>query len=220
MHRRTLENKTLAFGHAGKLYKNSFVMYDKDTNSEWVHVTGECAKGIYKGKKLEFLPSKVMRWGEWKKLHPDTLVMKGQGRDGFMGTFIGTTGRAALGFHLRLGIASKLYSFSILESHKVVHDTWKGIPLVIAFSSSAGAAAAWDARADGQTLRFELRQEIDAKMLLIDAQTGSVWDPMTGRCVEGRLNGKNLTPIVGTPILLSRWRNFYPDGEVFGEVKR
>ena len=41
MYERTLDGQELRFGHEGVLYENSFIMYDKGTESLWVHVTGE-----------------------------------------------------------------------------------------------------------------------------------------------------------------------------------
>ncbi len=40
MYDRRTNGQTLSFGHAGILYRNSFVMYDRTTESLWVHVTG------------------------------------------------------------------------------------------------------------------------------------------------------------------------------------
>ncbi len=59
MYGRELDGKTYTFGHEGVLYRQSFVMYDKQTDSLWVHTTGEAIKGALKGKVLTFLPSTV-----------------------------------------------------------------------------------------------------------------------------------------------------------------
>ena len=47
----------MSFGHAGILLENSFVMYDRGTDSLWVHVTGRAVWGPLKGEQLEFVPS-------------------------------------------------------------------------------------------------------------------------------------------------------------------
>src|SRR5439155_1161397 len=82
---------TLSFGHEGILYENSFVMYDRKTESLWVHVTGRAVWGPLKGKQLEFVPSTVTTWSQWKAAHPRTLVLPGFRRGGFMGTYHGLT---------------------------------------------------------------------------------------------------------------------------------
>lgn len=220
VYQRTLDGRVVEFGHTGKLYRNGFVMYDKGTRSEWVHVTGECASGKMKGAKVEFLPSSAMTWDAWKKLHPTTLVLGGRGRGGFMGTFVGMTNIAALGFHIRMGTNSKLFSYSLLPEKQLVHDEWQGIPYMVVFAPRARAAAAWETRVGKESLSFELKQMDDGGLLLVDTQTHSQWEPLTGICIEGALKGKSLTPLVGTPILLSRWRAFFPDGELYQEKRK
>ena len=82
MYGRQLEGETLSFGHEGILYENSFVMYDRKTESLWVHVTGRAVWGPLKGKQLEFVPSTVTTWQQWKAAHPRTLVLPGFRRGG------------------------------------------------------------------------------------------------------------------------------------------
>ena len=57
MYERELNGRVLKFGHAGMLYQNSFLMYDHQTNSIWIHATGEAFHGPLKGMKLRFMPS-------------------------------------------------------------------------------------------------------------------------------------------------------------------
>ena len=49
MHERRLNGVTLEFGHAGILYRNSFVMYERETDSLWVHVSGRAEVGARPG---------------------------------------------------------------------------------------------------------------------------------------------------------------------------
>jgi thiol-disulfide isomerase/thioredoxin len=53
-------------------------MYDTATDSLWHQSSGEAKNGDFLGAQLQELPSEawgVVRWGEWQKLHPDTLVL-------------------------------------------------------------------------------------------------------------------------------------------------
>jgi hypothetical protein len=85
------------FGHSGILYEKSFVMYDRKTESLWVHVTGRAEAGPLKGKQLPFFPSTVTTWARWRASYPNTLVLPGRRRDGFMGTYDGLNQPADLG---------------------------------------------------------------------------------------------------------------------------
>ena len=131
-----------------------------------------------------------------------------------MGRYDGTVNRGHLGFHLRVGPASKLYHFRDLESKGVVNDLFEKLPLVVAFSPKAAAAAAWDRRVGDKTLTFDLVLQ-KGRLRLKDKETGSLWKILSGACVEGPSKGQSLKPVVGIPIRLDRWRGFYPRGVVY-----
>ena len=76
---REIDGKVTTFGTTGYTYKNTFLLYDRATNSVWYpYKEGEfnALSGELKGKALPFLASpEIMPLGDWRKLHPDTLVL-------------------------------------------------------------------------------------------------------------------------------------------------
>jgi len=69
------------FGVSGLLYNSNVLLYDRQPNprkeSLWSQgemraVTGPAAE---QGLKMELLPSELTTWEDWKKRHPDTLVL-------------------------------------------------------------------------------------------------------------------------------------------------
>ncbi len=64
---------------------SSLVMQDRETDSYWAIMTDEAIAGQFKGTKLVELPvSKKVKWKDWVKEHPNTLVLSVDGReDGF-----------------------------------------------------------------------------------------------------------------------------------------
>ena len=76
MYDRNLDGKKLSFGVSGKLWKNVLIMYDRQTDTLWSHLTGEGLIGPLKGKRLKTFPAAMMRYAEWTQLYPDTLVLK------------------------------------------------------------------------------------------------------------------------------------------------
>ncbi len=90
MYDRNLDGKKLSFGVSGKLWKNVLIMYDRQTDSLWSHLTGEAVIGPLKGKRLKTFPAAMMRYSEWTQLYPDTLVLKKEGR-GMGGMFRGSS---------------------------------------------------------------------------------------------------------------------------------
>lgn len=82
MYSRQIDDKTYTFEASGGLLNASLVMQDRETDSYWSIMTHEALHGAAKGHKLEQLPGSVkMPFGEWKKRHPDTLVLSYQGRE-------------------------------------------------------------------------------------------------------------------------------------------
>jgi Protein of unknown function (DUF3179) len=72
---RELAGRTLSFGVSGALYRNSLIMYDRETGSRWSHLLGAAVHGPLKGTALEMIPHRFTSWGEWRSEHPRTLVL-------------------------------------------------------------------------------------------------------------------------------------------------
>lgn len=70
-----VNGKDLKFGTSGKLYQSNLVMYDRSTSSYWSQVMGESIVGELAGTKLKLLPHDNLTWGDWKKDHPQGLVL-------------------------------------------------------------------------------------------------------------------------------------------------
>ncbi len=207
----------LTFGHAGILYERSFVMYDQQTQSLWVHVTGHAEWGPLKGSQLTFMPSTVTNWANWKESFPHTLVLPGYRRGGFMGTYDGISSGQSIGLVVVERFKAKLYPFSELADSPVVNDRFGGKAMVIYYSTRAGTAAAWERTVDGRELTFTRSEGEDAlgNSLLADQETGSRWSWLTGEAVAGPMKGKRLAQLRYNPILNNRFRVFYPGAPIY-----
>ena len=53
---RRVGDRTLTFIVSGKLWRDSLIMIDRETETLWSHVTGEAIHGELKGKRLESMP--------------------------------------------------------------------------------------------------------------------------------------------------------------------
>lgn len=73
---RTLGAHTYTFQVSGKLWRNSFIMEDRETSTSWSHVTGRALAGPGRGAQLRALPSVQTTWAEWRNAHPDTEVLQ------------------------------------------------------------------------------------------------------------------------------------------------
>jgi len=73
----TINGVAYDFGSSGLLYRSNKLMYDRQTNSLWSSLHGEPVIGQLVGRGIKLKRLYVVRttWGEWRRLHPQTLVL-------------------------------------------------------------------------------------------------------------------------------------------------
>lgn len=54
---------------------DNVLMYDRRTESLWSQILRQAVTGPMTGTPLETIPVENTRWEDWKKKHPDTLVL-------------------------------------------------------------------------------------------------------------------------------------------------
>lgn len=62
-------------GNTSALYESDMVMFDHQTGSYWIQVTGEAIAGPLTGQRMRLLPARMTTWGNWKDLYPDTMAL-------------------------------------------------------------------------------------------------------------------------------------------------
>jgi hypothetical protein len=63
------------FGTSGKLYNSNMVMYDEETDTYWQQIDGKAIVGDLVGQELKEVSIDTVVWRDWKKEHPDSLVL-------------------------------------------------------------------------------------------------------------------------------------------------
>ncbi len=207
------EKVTLEFGHEGVLYKKSFIMYDKQTDSKWNHSTGLAMAGKLAGTVLKILPSRMMRWKSWKQIYPKTKVLAREGRGGFMGTYVADRYASELGLSVGQGPTAKLYPFDILLEKPVVNDVVGPYSILVVMDPVNKQAMAFSRKVSDRVLTFKPIKAVDnATPLMSDQETGSVWNRLSGRAIEGPLKGAEVLPMISVPWLKERWRHIHEKG--------
>jgi hypothetical protein len=75
---RRLDGRELNLDFFG-LYNGVVALCDRESGSAFLHADGRFVTESLAGKSLAALPLLDTTWGEWKALHPDTLVMSPEG---------------------------------------------------------------------------------------------------------------------------------------------
>ena len=77
---REIDGKTLTLSASGWTYRNTFVLFDYETESMWYPLPGDdgltCISGTYADRKLPELTSVLTRWNRWKADFPDSKFLK------------------------------------------------------------------------------------------------------------------------------------------------
>jgi hypothetical protein len=63
------------FGVSGLLYNSDLLLYDSESESLWSQIEGRAISGPLKGERLTPLTLRLTTWKEWRKLHPESLVL-------------------------------------------------------------------------------------------------------------------------------------------------
>jgi len=75
-------DQVLSFEPSGALWEASLVMRDRETDSWWSIISGEAVGGDLTGEKLDELPvGEKVRWSEWRRRYPETLVLSVDGQE-------------------------------------------------------------------------------------------------------------------------------------------
>jgi hypothetical protein len=125
---------------------------------------------------------------------------------------------------VRAGGEAIAFPFGALAFERVVQREVGGTPVVVFYQDGTasaldtfllsagrdvGAAAAYEARADGRRLTF---REEGGRFL--DDETGSAWD-LLGQAVDGPLAGTRLDPLFQDNGFWFSWVNFNPDTTIY-----
>lgn len=79
---RVIDKQTLTLASSGWTYRNTFVLYDHETESMWYHLAGQngltCISGAFADRELREFESTVTRWSNWYRAHPETKYLDPQ----------------------------------------------------------------------------------------------------------------------------------------------
>ncbi len=225
---RVINDQEVEFGTSGKLYNSNLVMYDRLTNSYWSQALGKAIIGELSGYQLNIIPFDVITWGDWKNLHPDTLVLttntghvRAYGVDPYGGYYTDTRvifpvdniddrihpKEIILGFND--GKIYKAYKQQDLESAVIINDQINNNPIFLVSLYSENARA-FERTVDGKILEFFIEDDI-----IIDKETRSEWS-YDGIAISGLLEGAELNRVPFNPGFWFEWTAFHPDTEVYG----
>lgn len=220
MYVRQVQDRTLEFGHRGWLLDESFIFYDRQTDSLWVQATGTCIWGEFKGEQLRTLPVTHTTWAAWRTLHPTTVVLAKPVEklsyyrsDSYADYY--ARHDTKFGLAVFVGDTQKLYPLDRLEDRPVMHDTVGDRPVLAVFHAPTGTAVAFDPVVAGKRLDFELAELSPHDIWLRDRDSGTVWSGLTGRPRPTSDARPTLRQLRTSQFTVTNWNRHFPNSPTF-----
>ena len=97
----------------------------------------------------------------------------------------------------------------ILARHELANDTLDSVPVAVTFCTLCRAVRVYDRRVDGRALTFRTSGLLLASnKVMVDGETGSLWQQYSGAAVAGPLKGRVLTPL---DVEVTTWQSWLID---------
>jgi hypothetical protein len=200
---RQVDDQLLSFRVIG-LWHNTMVMEDMETRSLWSFLLGEAKHGALKGKRLRQLHAVLTDWQTWRRQQPDgTVAWLDPSPLVDRGVYVKEQIADQLGRFVlvaRNGAESKTWALDALSRTPLLNEEWAGDPVLIVFERPTLTGLVYRRKVEGRVLTFERTGQ-----QLVDKETGSTWEPSTGRAVAGPLAGKELTAAPAMLVQRSTW---------------
>lgn len=180
----------LQYGVSGLLYNSDVLMYDRETQSLWSQILSQAVTGPMKGTMLPAVAVTHTTWGDWRKRHPDTLVLgmnTGFNRNYQANPYAGYEEESSIMFPVRF--RSEGYHPKEQVLGLVIDGKAKAYPFV----ELAKGSGEFNDNLAGETLKVRYSH---------DHKSAEIFDAA----------GK---PLPGVTLFWFAWYAFYPDTEIY-----
>jgi hypothetical protein len=203
--------------------KNNIIYRDAESGNFIQQLDGKVIHGPDEGEQLDFLPTMITTWAEWKQLHPDTKMYYAPAktlRDKMVGLMLSMmipihklaarvkpwhriqgkldTRLPAMSFvyGVELNGDTCAYPTTFLRDHPVFNDTVGGEPIVVFYDAKRDIGAVFSRNLDGSLLDFAQPSGANssADVIATDKQSGSQWK-ISGAAIDGPHAGQSLQAI-------------------------
>jgi len=220
---RTVNNQELTFEPSGGLINSSLVMQDRETDSYWPIMKGSAAAGALEGTELnELAVNRKMKWKDWKRKHPDTLVLSVNGKEDDKAAY-GSYFKSRQGFRGASATDKRLKTKDSVFVFRIKRDSY-AISI-----EDLGDGKTWsvsgkqvflyrqpDARLHDSTLAFVSKGNgiVLQDGVWVDASSGCNFDPAAGEFRGGK---KCPAPLAGFDTFWYNWSLNNPGTELLAD---
>ncbi len=204
VHRRELDGEELVFGNQGHLYGNAMTWWDHETGSVWSQPTGEALLGPLKGARLDLLSSNLTTWDAWRTEYPNTAALDAPG-----GITVFNLSQTVV--VVDFGSDVMTFRFIDLWDHGPANEVVAGVFVaVVTDPADRDRWAVFHRQVGDQVLTLMVE---DGN--LVDAETGTTWDPVRGLALDGPLEGEALGLLAGFTSFPADVETFWSDARAW-----
>lgn len=217
-----VDGKRLTLGTSGKLRNSDLIMYDRETKSLWQQAAHEAIQGLLLGKKLAAIPVDTVRFGDWKKPHPDTQVLsrdtgnpRDYGRESYPGYYTSPDvlfpvsnkddrlHPKAIVYGVEVNGSTKAYPKDEVRKAGLANDTLGGRPLLVLHDPPLDVVRIYE-RPGGVEFRLDGGRVVDS--------AGREWTRNGSAVASG---DRRLEPLAADYAFWFSWVSFRPGSEIF-----
>ena len=113
---------------------------------------------------------------------------------------------------VQVGDDVRFYPLSILTRHEIVNDRFGDLPVVVSFCPLCNTAISFDARVDGQAVRFGVSGLLrNSDLVMWDEPTTTLWQQLTGEGIVGEYAGTRLELVPTSIVSYADAKENFPD---------
>lgn len=118
-------------------------------------------------------------------------------------------------FGVEVDGAARAYPLRIMGHHELANDHLGGAPVAMTFCTLCRTALLFDRRVGGEVLTLRTSGLLlRSNKVMVDDETGTLWEQLTGRAIAGEHEGRELQRFVTTATDWADWRTRHPDTDV------
>lgn len=213
---RRINGQAELFACSGMLWHGLLVMHDVSTESFWSPLVGKSLAGKRSGESLRPIDVVLTSWEVWKAAHPNSSVVFGDRVQTKFTTryYEKPCPEGQWAFGVKAASDARAWTLDHLRANPVIETEVDGLPAVVFYDNHGVTARVYSAMLEGQTLSFENSGES-----IVDRQSGTRWDIVSGRAIAGPMAGKVLTALPGVWAFDKSWNNLLPGTRIEGRAE-
>lgn len=122
-----------------------------------------------------------------------------------------------LGFDNEHGNAICYPLYEMIKPRHILNDTFQNKPILVSYCMACRSAMVYNPLVKGQRLHFDVLGVYRRNMVMMDRETGTVWQQGTGEAIFGTLKGSQLEILPYQQTTLQEWLTQYPNSFIAKE---